>query len=161
MNKALLASQRHNWMTPLELFETLHDQLGFDLDPCADTDNLGIKYFTKEQDGLKQDWKENCCFVNPPYGSEQKLWIEKALSEKKAVSVFLIPARVDTVLWQDTILKKASAICFIKGRLRFIDPITRKKSNPSPFPSALILFNAGIFDLIKFRKACKKLGTLI
>lgn len=159
--RVITSSARHNWQTPNNLFETLHEQMVFDLDPCAETDNLGITYFDKEKDGLKQPWGENCCFVNPPYGAEQKNWILKAIEEKNAVSVFLIPARVDTKLWQDIILKRATSICFVKGRISFIDPVTGKKSNPSPFPSALVLFNGGIFDQMRFRKACKKLGTLI
>ncbi len=135
--------------------------MNFELDPCAETDNLGIRYYTIKDNGLEQSWNESVCYVNPPYGSEQKKWIEKALKEKKSVSVFLIPARVDTKLWQDVIFKKASKICFLKGRVSFIDPKTKKKTNPSPFPSALVLFNAGYFEKRSFEKACKNMGTII
>jgi len=161
MNKSLLSSERHNWMTPLDLFDKLHKHMQFELDPCAESDNLGLAYYNKKEDGLNRSWRERICFVNPPYGSEQKKWIEKALNEKRSVSVFLIPARVDTKLWQEIIFKKASKICFIKGRVRFIDPKTKKKTNPSPFPSALILFNAKYFDKKKFHRACESLGVIV
>jgi phage N-6-adenine-methyltransferase len=161
MNKALLSSEKHNWMTPIELFEKINAHMNFELDPCAETDNLGIAFYNKKTNGLLQSWKEMICFVNPPYGKDQKKWIEKALSEPKSVSVFLIPARVDTKLWQEIIFKKAAKICFLKGRVSFIDPKTKKKANPSPFPTALILFNAGYFDKRNFVKACKDLGTII
>jgi len=159
--KVITSSDRHNWRTPITLFEKIHSHMNFELDPCAETDNLGLPYFDKETDGLKMPWGDKNVFVNPPYGAEQKKWIEKAIGEKKALSVFLIPARVDTKLWQDVIFKHADAICFLKGRVRFVHPETGKASNPSVFPSALILFNANIFDRAKFAKACKNLGICL
>lgn len=159
--KIVTSSNRHNWMTPPELFEKLHEEMSFELDPCAETDNLGIHYFTEKENGLERSWCERVCFVNPPYGAEQKKWIEKALKETRSVSVFLIPARVDTKLWQELIFKKASHICFLKGRVSFIDPLTKKKTNPSPFPSALVLFNANYFERKNFKRACASLGVII
>ena len=32
-------------------------------------------YFDKSKDGLLQDWQDNICFMNPPYGREIKHWI--------------------------------------------------------------------------------------
>ncbi len=159
--KVLTSSERHNWMTPPELFEQLHTHMNFELDPCAEKDNLGLCFYDKKMNGLTRSWKDMICFVNPPYGREQKKWIEKALQEKRSVSVFLIPARVDTKLWQDVIFKKASKICFLKGRVKFIDPTTNKKTNSSPFPSALVLFNASFFVKKSFVKACSKMGVII
>lgn len=159
--KVLTSSERHNWMTPPELFEKIHKHMEFELDPCAETDNLGLCFYNKEMDGLTRSWKDMTCFVNPPYGSEQKKWIEKALTEKRSVSVFLIPARVDTKLWHNIIFKHASKICFLKGRVRFVDPAFKKKTNASPFPSALVLFNANYFEKKKFVRACETLGVII
>lgn len=160
MKKVLSSSKAHNWMTPFELFDQINQQMCFELDPCAETDNLGIDYYDISKDGLKSSWEGKSCFVNPPYGREQIKWFEKALNEKKSVCVFLVPARVDTKLWQDVIFKVADKICFVKGRIKFIEPKTRKKENPSPFPSALILINAGYFEKKKFVKACKDLGVI-
>lgn len=159
--KVITSSQKHNWMTPPELFEKLHEYIHFELDPCAEKDNLGLSWYSKSENGLERPWCDRVCFVNPPYGSEQKKWIDKALAETRSVSVFLIPARVDTKLWQEVIFKKASHICFIKGRIKFIDPATGKKTNPSPFPSALVLFNANFFERKNFRRACESLGVII
>lgn len=159
--KVVTSSKRHNWQTPNWLFEKLHEHMGFELDPCAETDNLGLSYYNEKENGLEKSWRERVCFVNPPYGADQKKWIEKALNETRSISVFLIPARVDTKLWHDVIFKKASHICFLKGRVSFIDPQTKKKTNPSPFPSALVLFNANYFDKRNFRRACESLGVII
>ena len=76
--------------------------------------------------------------MNPPYGREQINWINKAYEESKnsfTTIVCLIPARPDTKVWQDIIFKHASAICFIKGRLKF-----GNSKDSAPFPSALIVF---------------------
>lgn len=148
-------------MTPPELFEHLNKYMNFELDPCAEKDNLGLHFYDKKMNGLSRPWKDMACFVNPPYGSEQKKWVEKALEEKRSMCVFLIPARVDTKLWQEIIFKKASKICFLKGRIKFVDPDTNKKTNPSPFPSALVLFNASYFERKNFVRACEKMGVII
>jgi phage N-6-adenine-methyltransferase len=161
MSRITNSSETHNWMTPFELFDKLNSEMDFELDPCAETDNLGIEYIDKEKDGLMSSWKGKTCFVNPPYGRQQTKWIEKALREKDSLCVFLIPARVDTRLWQDIIFKHANRICFIKGRIKFVNPKTRKKDNPSTFPSALVLFNAGYFEKKKFVRACKDLGVIL
>ena len=76
--------------------------------------------------------------MNPPYGREQVKWINKAYEESKQnnVSIMcLIPARPDTKIWHEIIFKNASAICFIKGRLKF-----NNGEGSAPFPSALIYF---------------------
>jgi len=43
--------------TPQDLFDELNDEFHFTLDPCAMPQNTKCaKYFTPEDDGLKQDW---------------------------------------------------------------------------------------------------------
>lgn len=76
--------------------------------------------------------------MNPPYGREIKLWIQKAYEESLngAVVVCLIPARTDTTYWHNFIFGKASEIRFIKGRLKFGDG-----KNSAPFPSAVIVYD--------------------
>lgn len=75
-------------------------------------------------------------YVNPPYGRELPLWIEKGFEqwrEGKTV-VFLIPSRTDTRWWHNYCMQ-ASEIRFIKGRLKFDD-----QANSAPFPSAIVIF---------------------
>lgn len=53
----LFSSKSDNWETPQYFFDELNDEFHFDLDPCADENNHKCeKYFTKEIDGLSQDW---------------------------------------------------------------------------------------------------------
>lgn len=56
-DKVLFSSATDDWATPQDLFDRLDETFGFTLDVCASEDNHKCaKYFTKEQDGLKQDW---------------------------------------------------------------------------------------------------------
>ena len=133
------SSETNEWGTPQKFYDKLNDEFYFTLDPCSTHDNHKCdKYFTIEDDGLSQEWSNDVVFMNPPYGREIKLWIQKAYEEslKGAVVVCLIPARTDTTYWHNYIFGKASEIRFVKGRLKFGDG-----KNSAPFPSAVIVFD--------------------
>ena len=138
-------SGKDDWCTPKKLFEYFDDTYHFELDPCSTHENtLCEKHYTIVEDGLKQDWAGQKVFMNPPYGRETGKWIEKAYREslKGAVVVCLIPCRPDTQYWHEIIFPYASQIYFIQGRLRYSDA---KQS--APFPSAIIIFDKGVYDL--------------
>ena len=132
------SSKTNEWSTPQDFFDELDKEFNFTLDPCATSENAKCnKYFTVEDDGLKQDWSNDVVFMNPPYGREIKYWVQKAFEEslKGATVVCLIPARTDTTYWHNYIFGKADDIRFIKGRLKFSG-----SKNPAPFPSAIIIY---------------------
>jgi len=132
------SSKTNEWSTPQDFFDELDKEFNFTLDPCATSENAKCtKYFTVEDDGLKQDWSNDVVFMNPPYGREIKYWVQKAYEEslKGATVVCLIPARTDTTYWHNYIFGKADDIRFIKGRLKF-----GGSKNPAPFPSAIIIY---------------------
>ena len=130
------SSKTDLWSTPQDYFDRINAEFNFNLDVCATPKNAKCEqYFTKEQDGLKQQWA-GVCWMNPPYERDIKNWIKKAYesSQVGATVVCLIPARTDTTYWHDFIFNKAE-IRFIKGRLKFGDA-----KNAAPFPSALVIF---------------------
>ena len=132
------SSKTNEWSTPQDFFDELDKEFNFTLDPCATSENAKCtKYFTVEDDGLKQDWSKDVVFMNPPYGREIKYWVQKAYEEslKGATVVCLIPSRTDTAYWHNYIFGKADDIRFIKGRLKF-----GGSKNPAPFPSAIIIY---------------------
>ena len=132
------SSKTNEWSTPQAFFDELNKEFNFTLDPCATSENAKCnKYFTVEDDGLKQDWSKDTVFMNPPYGREIKYWVQKAYEESLngATVVCLIPARTDTAYWHDYIFGKADDIRFLRGRLKFGD-----SKNPAPFPSAIIIY---------------------
>ena len=56
-NSVLFSSKTDNWETPPEVFKDLDNEFKFTLDPCASKENHKCdKYFTKEENGLLQDW---------------------------------------------------------------------------------------------------------
>lgn len=125
------------WATPQELFDRLNAQYHFETDVCATVENAKCgKFYTKEQDGLKQDWR-GVCWMNPPYGKEIGKWMEKAYTESRTEGttvVCLVPARTDTAWWHDYAMK--GNIQFLRGRLKF-----GGCKNSAPFPSAIVVFD--------------------
>lgn len=138
INSGLFSSNTDNWATPQNFFDELNSEFHFNLDPCANEENHKCEtYFTKEDDGLSQNWGGNCVFCNPPYGREIGKWVEKSYIESQKENttvVMLIPARTDTKWFHEFIYGKAE-IRFIKGRLKFGD-----SKNSAPFPSMVVIF---------------------
>lgn len=53
----MFSSNTDNWSTPQHVFDELNDEFHFNLDPCADNQNHKCdKFYTKEDNGLLQDW---------------------------------------------------------------------------------------------------------
>jgi phage N-6-adenine-methyltransferase len=137
------SSKTDLWATPQDFFDKYNAVYNFTLDVCATKDNAKCpRYFTKEQDGLSQEWIGNC-WMNPPYGREISLWMKKAYesSLNGAIVVCLVPSRTDTKWWHDYAIK--GRIEFIKGRLKF-----GNSKNSAPFPSAVIIFNGGNYGTV-------------
>ena len=136
--EVMFSSKTDQWATPQDFFDKLNEEFHFTLDPCADdTNHKCEKYFTKEQDGLQQDWKGEVVFCNPPYGREIGIWVKKCHDEaqkENTVCVMLIPARTDTRWFHDHIYGQAE-IRFVKGRLKF----GGAKYN-APFPCMVVIF---------------------
>ena len=137
INKGLMTSNSSEWETPQELFDQLNAEFHFTLDPCSTDSNAKCpKHYTREQDGLKQDWTGERVFCNPPYGREQIKWVRKCYRQfvGGGFAVMLIPARTDTKIFHDYILHK-SEIRFLKGRLHF----SGAEWN-APFPSMIVIY---------------------
>lgn len=142
------SSKKQTWETPQDFFNKLNNIFCFTLDSCAENETAKVsRYFTIEDDALCKDW-EGVVWCNPPYGREQVKFIEKAYHESvkhNSTVVMLIPARTETKVWQNLIFKSANQVCFVKGRLKF----GGSKDN-APFPSALVIFGKGNYDLSDF-----------
>lgn len=79
----LMSSLTDNWPTPAYVFDRLNEEFHFTLDVCADDLNHKCpNYFTKETDGLKQEWT-GTCWMNPPYGRVIGDWIKKAYESSR------------------------------------------------------------------------------
>jgi phage N-6-adenine-methyltransferase len=129
------SSRTDDWATPQDFFDRLDAIFDFTLDPCADGKNAKCpRYFTRQEDGLAQNWDGERVFMNPPYGREIGSWVKKA-SEARALVVCLLPARTDTRWWHDYVIGGGGTVFYLKGRLSF-----GSAQAPAPFPSAIVIF---------------------
>lgn len=145
MNNVHFMSKKDDWETPQSLFDKLHEHFHFTLDAAASDSNHKLpRYYTKETDGLAQDWGGERVFCNPPYGNvETGLWTQKCWEEAQkpnTLVVLLIPARTDRKSFHDFIYNKPGVtVHFLKGRLKFED--RGQSVGTAPFPSMLCIFN--------------------
>lgn len=154
MNRALLAGARarnngryngngREWVTPPEVFDPLHAEFSFTLDPCAKPSNAkAARFFTEDDDGLQQDWGRERVFMNPPYGREVYAWTRKAreAAARGALVVGLLPASTDLKWWHDDVVGHASELRWLRGRVRFLTDGPYRASGF--FPSVIVIWRA-------------------
>lgn len=117
----------NEWYTPDEYIELAWDVLGeIDLDPAscefANRTIQARRYFTVEQDGLKQEWYGRV-WMNPPYNAELvPLFAEKFAREYESGRVtegIVLVNNATETNWFWNLAKCAKAVCFPKGRIRY------------------------------------------
>lgn len=126
---ALQSSESNEWYTPKNYLEAARSLMGaIDLDPAsnayANQTVQAAKFYTLDDNGLKQNWKGRV-WLNPPYGrddgeSNQGVWsarlLEAFISGSVTEAVLLVNAVTDRQwfkpLWDHT-------ICFTDHRIRF------------------------------------------
>jgi ParB family chromosome partitioning protein len=136
------------WYTPPRYIEAVRLVLGdIDLDPasCAEAqENVrATRYFSKEDDGLRQPWKGKI-FLNPPYavGFVDK-FIDKLIGHFENGDVpraIVLTNNATETRWFQHLAARATAICFPKRRLWFLHP-GRK---PSPPLQGQAVFGLGV-----------------
>lgn len=134
-------SIKQDWNTPKILFDKLNKEFNFEWDLAASKENaLCNNYYTKDNDGLKQNWT-GVCWINPPYGDKSSKmvdWIKKAYTDTKdnpnLTIVMLIPARTNTK-WFHNYCMNAAEVRFICGRPKFGD-----SKHGLPQPLILLVF---------------------
>lgn len=131
MSSYMPKAESVEWGTPARIFDPLNREFEFTLDVCASAWNAKVlRYYSQEQDGLQQSWKDNVCWCNPPYGaSEISRWLSKARTERfccGAKTVLLLPNTTDTLwfheyVWDDQkhSVREGIALRFFKGRIKF------------------------------------------
>lgn len=124
------SSMRTDWATPSHVYEALHREFRFTMDPCELGDGGGL--FGK-RDGLLSEWTGQRVYCNPPYGPAITDWL--ARQKDAEVAVYLLPARTDTSWFHEHVLRYAREVRFLRGRLRFSG-----SKNSAPFPSMVVVF---------------------
>nr|DAV38669.1 MAG TPA: DNA N-6-adenine-methyltransferase [Caudoviricetes sp.] len=106
------------WYTPKYIIESLGE---FDTDPCVSMKplyNTAKIMYNKQDDGLTKEWQGRV-WLNPPYS---RPLIEKFVNRmsKHGNGIVLLFNRCDSKMFQDVIFKTATAILFLKGRIKFL-----------------------------------------
>jgi len=121
--------------TPRALYDALHAEFAFTLDPCPldESGTAGAPLWGK--DGTRLSWRGERVFCNPPY-SDIAPWVAKC--REAEVAVYLLPARTDTAWWHEHAIN-ADEIRFIRGRLRF-----GAAKTSALFPSVVLVYRAAV-----------------
>ncbi len=119
----------NDWHTPAEYLDAARDVLGaIDLDPAsseaAQRRVQAERYFTPEDDGLEHEWAGRV-WLNPPYAQPLiAQFVSKLVAEyvagRVSAAIMLTHNYTDTA-WFHEAEAFAPAICFTRGRVRFID----------------------------------------
>jgi phage N-6-adenine-methyltransferase len=120
-------SGENEWYTPLKFIKSARNVMGsITLDPASsDEANEIVKaetIYTKEDDGLTKSWYGNI-WLNPPYAqpliSHFSNKLIKHLANIKQACV--LTNNATETEWYQRMLERCDAICFIKGRVKFLD----------------------------------------
>jgi len=138
-----MAHVKHNsgdneWYTPGHIIDSARQVMGsIDCDPASSeiaNRTVGATvYFTKDDNGLIQQWSGNV-WLNPPYAQPLIAQFSDALVEKyrsaEIVQAITLTNNASETKWAQTLFSAASAACFPRGRIRFLDPEGRPSGAP-------------------------------
>jgi phage N-6-adenine-methyltransferase len=129
-------SGENEWYTPPEYIEAARDVMGsIDLDPAScETAQANVKakrFYTIDDDGLANKWTGNV-WLNPPYSKESiGQFAAKLVAESGRIqqAIVLVNNATDTA-WFHELASVASAVCFLRGRVKFLDQTGRPANTP-------------------------------
>lgn len=157
-------SGNNEWYTPVHLIEAARSTMGsIDTDPAscfvAQLNVTAKVFYTEETNGLDKSWFGNV-WMNPPYsGKLVKQFIEKLKYELSVgntqQSVVLVNNTTETQAGQ-SLLGMCSAVCFLKGRVKFLDETGVPKK--TPLQGQMVLYFGNMQD--NFMLQFKDLGNV-
>lgn len=137
---------KDQWLTPPYIIKALGE---FDLDPCSPINrpwDTAKKHFTIEDNGLLMDWGGHRVWLNPPYGKEAAIWLNKCALHGNAIALTF--ARTETKMFFESVWNHASGMLFIKGRLSFYH-VSGEKGGTAGAPSVLIAYGRHNAEVLK------------
>lgn len=131
-------SGENEWYTPPDLIAAAREAMGaINVDPASSaTANRTVKadtYWTADDDGLTKRWSGNV-WMNPPYAQPLIARFAEAVCEKydaKEIkrACVLVNNATETA-WFQPMLARASAQCWLKGRVKFLNPAGDPSGQP-------------------------------
>lgn len=115
-------SGESEWYTPPAIAEAVRELFGrIDLDPasCESANKIvqAEKYYTKDEDGLSQEWT-GIVFLNPPYDGV-KPFIEKLAHSPNVTEAVVLTNNATETGWFQLLSSISAAVVFPSGRLHF------------------------------------------
>ena len=166
-------SKATTWLTPMRIVEPVHEFYGPPkLDPCSSPYSLmkaNVNFMLPEHDGLVESWNQYpTAYINPPFGRGIDKWIGKCAETGRGGCevIALIPAYVDTKVWQDVVFPTSQAICYIRGRLKFLlppdtpDSTDKPKEGPAPMGCALVYWGSYTSRFVSIFRDKYKIGHI-
>jgi hypothetical protein len=138
-------SKTNRWLTPHHIVEALGK---FDLDPCGAPGHTlaPVTYQLEDgQDGLELDWFGRV-WLNPPYGKESPPFLKKMSEHKNGIA--FIFARTETKAFFDYVWNSATAVLFLKGRVKFLNA-DYHVTGAANAPSVLIAYSEADADVLE------------
>ncbi len=127
---------KEDWLTPPKILRVLGC---FDLDPCAPMArpwDMAAVHYTIADNGLTKPWHGRV-WLNPPYGNQTERWMQRMAEHNNGIA--LIFARTETASFFPWVWDYASAVLFLRGRLRFFTKEGRE-GGVAGAPSALVAY---------------------
>lgn len=129
------------WLTPRWILKELGT---FDFDPCPCPTSLQWVAVNYAADGLLEDWRGRV-FMNPPF-SKTAHWLERHAHYADGIS--LVPASVESNVWQRFVWPRARGIFLFAGRTRFCNPDSSVTTGRPLRSIALIAWTAADLDVL-------------
>lgn len=118
----------NEWYTPVEYIDAARRVMGFiDLDPASNQEAQQFinakNYYTKEEDGLAQEWQGNV-WLNPPYANPLP-WVTKLLASFRDGEIdqaILLVNTANSPEWSRLLWNSEHVVCLLSKRIHFWRP---------------------------------------
>jgi phage N-6-adenine-methyltransferase len=154
----------NEWYTPQEYIDAARVVLGeIDLDPASSKAANKVvgakKFYTLEDDGLKQRWRGRV-WMNPPYGHPAIEQFTGKLAESvragDVTAALVLVNNATETDWFRTISTVAAAVCFPEGRVKYWNT---EGTGITPLQGQAFLYMGS--RVAAFRKTFSPLGVIL
>jgi len=159
------ASGENEWYTPPEYVEAARKVLGaIDCDPAssevANRTVRATKFYGKADQGQRQKWGKRV-WMNPPYGQPVIAEFAAAMCAKidssEVTHACVLVNNATETEWFQSMLSRADGVCFIRGRISFLN--SEGKAAEKPLQGQAVLYFGP--DINGFAEAFRDKGIVL